>query len=166
MFDGHCHPHPNVARLTQCALLYSPCFAPPHTLRPPTHYRRHYGGNIGSLVDQYGRTILDSLPPRALVVSATDVNWNALRYLQVCEGQRPDVTHISLQLMPFPWFPRQHHLYPGVTFPPIPKTASTTRGTAGNRALLGAFIKANYAHTESKLRRLIPPRPYHGRSCL
>ena len=117
-------------------------------------------------MDQYGRTILDSLPPRALVVSATDVNWNALRYLQVCEGQRPDVTHVSLQLMPFPWFPRQHHLYPGVTFPPIPKTASTTRGTAGNRALLGAFIKANYAHTESKLRRLIPPRSCHGGSYL
>ncbi len=35
---------------------------------------------------------------------STDLDWNSVRYLQHCEGIRPDVTLLSLQLMPFPWF--------------------------------------------------------------
>uniref|UniRef100_K3WL96 Uncharacterized protein n=1 Tax=Globisporangium ultimum (strain ATCC 200006 / CBS 805.95 / DAOM BR144) TaxID=431595 RepID=K3WL96_GLOUD len=58
----------------------------------------------------YAQGILHSLPQNAVLLSYTDINWNTIRYLQLCERQRGDVTHLSLQLMPFPWFPRQHHL--------------------------------------------------------
>jgi hypothetical protein len=44
--------------------------------------------------------VLDQLPPRSLLLSHTDLTWNPVRYLQTCEGQRPDVTHLSLQLLP------------------------------------------------------------------
>jgi hypothetical protein len=48
--------------------------------------------------------------------------------LQACEGLRPDVTHLSFQLLPYPWFAtRQAPLYPAVTFPPLPKHVSTHR---------------------------------------
>ena len=72
-----------------------------------------------------------------------DINWNAVRYIQQCEPNRtletlhtgplvhltrlqqptpltpagmsyPTVTHVSFQLMPYPWFPsHQAPLYPG-----------------------------------------------------
>jgi hypothetical protein len=45
--------------------------------------------------------------------------------VQGCEGKRPDVTHVSLQLMPYPWFSKQRHLYPSVLFLPVSKDAST-----------------------------------------
>ena len=52
-------------------------------------------------VGQYGHAILDSLPQRSLLLSHTDLNWNSVRYLQSCEGLRPDVVHLSLQLLPY-----------------------------------------------------------------
>lgn len=82
-----------------------------------------------SLVSIYGRAILDSLPENALLASHTDMDWNAVRYLQKCEsapesettvgtststgtkGLREDVVHVSFQLMPYPWFKHQQVLY-------------------------------------------------------
>jgi hypothetical protein len=51
-------------------------------------------------VGRFGRALLGSLPPRSLLLSHTDLNYNAVRYLQACEGLRPDVVHLSLQLLP------------------------------------------------------------------
>jgi hypothetical protein len=48
-----------------------------------------------------------------------------LVFVQACEHLRPDVTHVSLQLLPYPWFQRQHALFPGIVFPSIPRDAST-----------------------------------------
>ena len=55
--------------------------------------------------------------------------------LQVCEGLRPDVTHLTFQLMPYPWFERQRRLpaYAQVAFPPLPRGVSTQR-TSVSRA--------------------------------
>jgi hypothetical protein len=46
------------------------------------------------------QTVLDHMPPGSLLLSHTDLTWNPVRYLQACEGLRPDVTHLSLQLLP------------------------------------------------------------------
>lgn len=37
----------------------------------------------GDLIRTYGETVLEMLPPNALLLSYTDINWNTIRYLQV-----------------------------------------------------------------------------------
>lgn len=62
----------------------------------------------------------------------------------VCEGFRSDVTHISLQMMPYPWWRDvQAKLHPGVMFPPILRGVSTRRDSDGNAALITRFLTAN-----------------------
>ncbi|TYZ59642.1 hypothetical protein PybrP1_003756 [[Pythium] brassicae (nom. inval.)] len=107
------------------------------------------------VIRSYGETVLRSLPANALLLSYTDINWNTVRYLQLCEYQRPDVTHLSLQLMPYPWFTRQHALYsldpdfpasssePTVRFPAIRPGVSTVRTSAGYTTYLREFLAAN-----------------------
>ena len=53
----------------------------------------------------------------------------AARYLRACEGARPDVTHLSLQLLPYPWFARQHPLHPRMKRWPDVAAASTDPAT-------------------------------------
>ncbi|CAM9392905.1 unnamed protein product, partial [Ectocarpus sp. 12 AP-2014] len=65
-------------------------------------------------------------------------------WLAVCEGLRTDVTHISLQMMPYPWWEStQADLHPGVVFPPILRGVSTRRESEGNAALVSRFLAAN-----------------------
>ena len=77
-------------------------------------------------VESWSRAVLAAVPEGGILLSFTDMNWNGVRYLQVregvmradnthsamtrlegvlqaCENLRPDVTHLSLQLMPYPW---------------------------------------------------------------
>ena len=62
----------------------------------------------------------------------------------VCEGLRKDVTHISLQMMPYPWWDTvQAKLHPGVVFPPILRGVSTKRNSEGNAVLITRFLAAN-----------------------
>lgn len=46
----------------------------------------------------YGATVLESMPRDAILLSHSDMQWNTVRYLQVCEGMRPDVTHLNFQV--------------------------------------------------------------------
>ena len=67
---------------------------------------------------QNGRKILNSFPSRSIVLLNGDLNNNIIKYPQSCEGVRPDVQLLSLQLMTWDWFvPMQRHNYPNVTFP-------------------------------------------------
>lgn len=69
---------------------------------------------------------------------------NSSRGLAVCEGLRTDVTHISLQMMPYPWWNSvQAKLHPGVVFPPILRGVSTKRDSKGNAVLITRFLAAN-----------------------
>ncbi|OWZ08860.1 putative membrane protein [Phytophthora megakarya] len=97
----------------------------------------------GDLIRRHGEAIFDVLPRNAVLLSYTDINWNSVRYLQVCEGTRPDVTHLSLQLLPFPWFPRQHELYPTIMFPPLRPDVSTIKSSSGYARFLHDFLAAN-----------------------
>lgn len=45
--------------------------------------------------------------------------------------------------MPYPWFERQHHLYPHIHFPVISKGVSTNRMHWGNTELIMNFVAAN-----------------------
>jgi hypothetical protein len=60
---------------------------------------------------------------------------------------RTDVSHISIQLLPFPWFQRQINagLYPNVIFPEILPNVSTGRLETGNAVLITRFLRSNLA---------------------
>ncbi|KAJ0407711.1 hypothetical protein P43SY_009048 [Pythium insidiosum] len=95
------------------------------------------------LIRAFGEHLLDGLPANALLLSYTDIQWNSVRYLQVCESQRSDVQHLNLQVMAFPWFRRQHALYPGISFPALRPDVSSDRLSSGYAAYLSKFIQAN-----------------------
>ncbi|KDO22096.1 hypothetical protein SPRG_12083 [Saprolegnia parasitica CBS 223.65] len=97
----------------------------------------------GNVIAAYGNALLDTLPPNAILLSYTDINWNSVRYLQECEQKRPDVMHLNFQLMPYHWFQRQHALYPGVTFPQLLQGVSTERGSKGFEQLMRRFVMQN-----------------------
>ena len=65
-----------------------------------------------------------------------------VRGVQTCEGLRPDVVHLSLQLLPYPWFSRQRALYPFIRFPKVKSDASTdiTAEYVGMRVRTGALL--------------------------
>lgn len=94
---------------------------------------------------RYAAAALASLPPRSLLLAHTDLDWNPVRYLRHCEGLRPDVTHLSFQLMPYPWFrTQQEPLYPHIRFPDAGfRGVSTDRASEGNAQLVGRFLAAN-----------------------
>ena len=67
---------------------------------------------------QNGRKILHSFPPHSVILLNGDLNNNVIKYPQSCEGIRPDVHLLSLQLMTWDWFvPMQRANYGNVTFP-------------------------------------------------
>ena len=47
-----------------------------------------------------------------------DLPGNAARYAQICEGIRPDVKIIDLEMLTFDWYvPMMASRFPGVVFP-------------------------------------------------
>ncbi len=59
------------------------------------------------IVRDYGAAILESVPPRALVLMRGDVITNATRYLQDVEHMRPDVRLIDQEMLTFRWMTSQ-----------------------------------------------------------
>jgi hypothetical protein len=107
---------------------------------------KYMSGHDGRYFQRYGIAGLASVSQpeqKTLLVSTTDINWNSMRYLQTCESFTPNVTHVSLQIYPFPWFKRQQHLYTNVVWPDVLADASMTKGTDGHRKLLYRFINSN-----------------------
>jgi hypothetical protein len=64
------------------------------------------------------RTAIETLPPNAIVLASGDLQFNPGLYLTACEGVRPDVAFISLQLMSYRWYALNKTIkYPDVVFP-------------------------------------------------
>jgi hypothetical protein len=55
------------------------------------------------LVASFARALLERLPRDALLLSKGDLYWNSLRYMQACEGVRPDVRILDVELLKAPW---------------------------------------------------------------
>ncbi|HSG29298.1 MAG TPA: hypothetical protein VLA34_12525 [Candidatus Krumholzibacterium sp.] len=55
---------------------------------------------------EYGRNVLDSCDPDAILVTGGDADTNPVMYLQVVEGMRPDVTAVISPLLSRPWYIR------------------------------------------------------------
>ena len=71
-------------------------------------------------IDLYGRAFLVGMPANSTLLVQGDINVHAIRYLQACEGLRPDILFLDQVLMGFRWFPRQtrrHLLRAGVVLP-------------------------------------------------
>jgi len=67
-----------------------------------------------------GVAMLESFPPNSLVLLNGDLNHNLLKYPNQCEGVRPDLSLVSLQLMSWDWWvPMQRHHYQNVTIPGV-----------------------------------------------
>jgi hypothetical protein len=68
----------------------------------------------------YARAVLAPLPQNAILLINYDQQWTSVRYLQICEGYRSDVTAMQLSMMTYPWFQHKRALYPNITFPGAP----------------------------------------------
>jgi len=105
----------------------------------------HYAAEDQSdndLVVDLARKTLAVVPPDALVISRGDLLLNSLRYVQVCEGVRPDVRLLDIEMLESPWMAgmvRRHH--PGVTLPGEFYRAPS-RAKAGSYDLL-QLVEAN-----------------------
>lgn len=65
----------------------------------------------------YASSILKTLPKDSVLFINYDQQWTSVRYMQECEGLRPDVTSINLSMMSFNWWSTKHALYPNIRFP-------------------------------------------------
>lgn len=67
----------------------------------------------------YARAILEPLPQNAILLINYDMQWTSARYIQVCEGYRPDVSLINLSMMTYKvrnvWFCLETSLGPSAT---------------------------------------------------
>jgi len=65
----------------------------------------------------YASAILSPLPRNAVLLINYDQQWTSVRYAQVCEGYRADITALQLSMMTYAWFESKRHLYPHLVFP-------------------------------------------------
>ena len=65
----------------------------------------------------YAHALLAPLPSSSLLLVNYDMQWTALRYVQMCENYRNDITTINLSMMTYKWFQYKHNLYPNIYFP-------------------------------------------------
>ena len=81
-------------------------------------------GNM--LTASYGRALLASLPPRAVLFTRGDVQHNALAYLTRVERLRPDVTLVDQELMTYPWYVRRVRAREPGLLPPFTRAERVT----------------------------------------
>lgn len=84
------------------------------------HTRAHWDlvDNSGNdAMVRYGAALLGNLPPNATLITGFDMQWTATRYLQQCEGVRPDVYLLNAPIMSFAWFAAHRASYPRLSFP-------------------------------------------------
>lgn len=73
-----------------------------------------------TVFSDYGRELFRPLPQDSLVWTRGDLVINILRYLQQCEGQRPDVRLLDRELLRKPWMNRLvNYRFPDVSVPGV-----------------------------------------------
>eukprot|EP01034_Spumella_vulgaris_P036659 gene36659-45221_t len=92
----------------------------------------------------YATALLDPLPLNAVLIVNYDQQWTSVRYMQVCEHHRPDVTTLQLSMMTYKWFERKRELYPHLVFPGTYHTFPNSPAIKKDGAFpLHAFLDAN-----------------------
>lgn len=71
-----------------------------------------------TVVAEFGSRLFHNMPKNALVLTVGDLPSNILRYLYLCENDRPDLTVLDQELLTYPWFvTKLKHAFPSVVFP-------------------------------------------------
>ena len=65
----------------------------------------------------YATAVLNPLPQDSIILINYDQQWTSVRYMQVCEGVRSDITALQLSMMTYAWFESKRELYPNIKFP-------------------------------------------------
>lgn len=103
-----------------------------------TAHDRHADDTIA----RYGRALLEPLAPGTLLLTRGDLVTNAVRYLQSCEGVRPDVVVLDQERLTKPWYARRALAeHPTVRFPGARYDPASADGFS-MRALLDANVAA------------------------
>lgn len=90
-------------------------------------------------VARFGRALLEPLPRDALLLTRGDLPTNVARYLQTCEGVRPDVIVLDQELLTKPWYVvRAAREHPALVFP-----AARYNPTAADGFSMRSFLDAN-----------------------
>ena len=56
-----------------------------------------------TFVQDFGYQLLNGLPKNSILLTLGDLPGNAARYVQACEGVRPDIRLIDLEMMTYTW---------------------------------------------------------------
>eukprot|EP00052_Salpingoeca_macrocollata_P026965 m.253883 g.253883 ORF g.253883 m.253883 type:complete len:627 (-) comp22676_c0_seq3:615-2495(-) len=84
-----------------------------------TQYQVRDESNNYSVRD-LGRSLLAGLPQDSVLLLMGDLPGNAARYVQACDGVRPDVKLVDLEMSTYDWYvPMLRHKLPGVVFPGV-----------------------------------------------
>ncbi|XP_053553306.1 transmembrane protein 260 [Bombina bombina] len=71
-----------------------------------------------SVIDKFARNLLLSIPNNSIILLRGDLPGNSLRYLQNCEGLRPDLALVDQEMMTYRWYlPKNAKHIPNVYFP-------------------------------------------------
>ncbi|KAI9991814.1 hypothetical protein PInf_017185 [Phytophthora infestans] len=98
-------------------------------------------------VRNYAHALLDPLPSNAVLFVNFDLQWTSLRYLQRCEGRRPDVTILNLSMMTYSWFATKHDHYPNIRFP---GSRLVPFGSVGDGFSMARLLDSNIAPKSTK----------------
>ncbi|MDQ3265661.1 MAG: DUF2723 domain-containing protein [Myxococcota bacterium] len=88
------------------------------------------------MATDYGRALLDELPPNALLLTRGDLITNAVSYVKEVEGRRADIVALDQELLTYPWYVARRRSL--LSFPGERLHA----GTPGSFSL-GALLAAN-----------------------
>lgn len=102
-------------------------------LRGGFSFKNHSRNGI-TIFQDYGETMLESLPKNAVLIATGDLQVNILRFLQVVKKRRSDVTILPVPLMNLSWYKEIHR-----KFHPLVKLPSGVYGpfkTKGKYQLL------------------------------
>ncbi|KAM3920156.1 protein O-mannosyl-transferase TMEM260 [Leptodactylus fuscus] len=97
------------------------------------------------VVDKFGKNILSSMPPNAIILLRGDLPGNSLRYLHYCEGLRPDLSLVDQEMMTYEWYlPKTAKHLAGVHFPGTKWNPVATKLPDGTVTFnLQHFLKVN-----------------------
>ncbi|KAA0175214.1 hypothetical protein FNF27_03222 [Cafeteria roenbergensis] len=106
--------------------------------------------SANSVIADYGRGLLESLPANATLLTSYDFQWTAARYLSACEGLRPDIEVLNAPMVSFKWFGAQSHLYRNAVFPGTHLVKALTQPHADGGFSLPDLVLANMAPSDSR----------------